>query len=476
MGSAKVVQTDAGGLVRLVRSDLIRVSPHFLLDSFLESLGLERSTTLALLAVPAVAWCMWPLRVFHAGGCTELQVTANDTLADVLQRVQTSPDDPVVLTGASVLVHPGPWRGSSTDSTDSTDKWKPQHNSWAAISGRDPSEVPVQQLGFWIQVRGRRRLDEYTQLVAQYEARYCGPPVAGPLACAADDVDEVDRVTHPKAEAEALLMVTTDRVSAFDMVLPNDVPGKGRILHQLSAFWEQQVCRDIATHTITNRHDYMRPHVQRFIQRHSLQRRCALVEKLRMLPVEVIVRGYLCGSAWEAYRTAPSGCHCLGGVELPRDLKCGDKLPTPIVTPTTKAKAGVEGAHDESITADRAAELVGGRHVYDALARIAVTVYERAADFAAQRGLVLLDTKFEFGLNSLGQVVLADELLTPDCSRYIDAQTGDSLSKQYLRDELQRQSHQSQQSQHQWIPLDVVRTLLSKYVELFHRLTDKWPQ
>ena len=258
------------------------------------------------------------------------------------------------------------------------------------------------------------------------------------------------------ADGDDLIMVASDRVSVYDVVLPTPIPAKGRVLTQLSLWWFAQLSHVIANHVISGT-DVPPQWAGRAI-------RC---RRLRMLPVECIARGYLAGLGLVSYNETGE----ISGVRLPPGLGEGSKLPEPVFTPTTKAAAG----HDEPITSGQVAEMVGAE-VAAGLERVTLEVYRRGAELAASRGIVIADTKLEFGLLDDGTLVLADEVLTPDSSRFWLAsqwQPGRpqrSLDKQFLRD---------WSSGLDWdrrppgpaIPPDVVAATRARYLELYSRLT-----
>jgi len=258
------------------------------------------------------------------------------------------------------------------------------------------------------------------------------------------------------ADGDDLIMVASDRVSVYDVVLPTPIPDKGRVLTQLSLWWFSQLSDVIGNHVISGT-DVPEPWAGRAI-------RC---RRLRMLPVECIARGYLAGLGLVSYNETGA----ISGVRLPAGLGEGSRLPEPVFTPTTKAAAG----HDEPITSAEVAGLVGAPFAAD-LERVTLEVYRRGAELAASRGIVIADTKLEFGLLDDGTLVLADEVLTPDSSRFwlaADWQPGRpqrSLDKQFLRD---------WPSGLDWdrrppgpvIPPDIVAATRARYLELYSRLT-----
>ena len=231
---------------------------------------------------------------------------------------------------------------------------------------------------------------------------------------------------------EHLLIVATDRLSAFDVVLPDPIPGKGAVLTGLSRFWFSRTgaivrnhCTDLALEAF----------VADAGARAAIAGQAMLVRRLEPLPIEAIVRGYLIGSGWKDYRRTGTVC----GIRLPDGLRQADRLPEVIFTPSTKAEAG---AHDENIDFDHAARLVG-RDLAERVRDTAVRVYREAADFAASRGIIIADTKFEFALDADGALVLIDEVLTPDSSRfwpadsYAPGTSPPSFDKQFVRDYLE---------------------------------------
>ena len=263
---------------------------------------------------------------------------------------------------------------------------------------------------------------------------------------------------------DLLLIVTTDRLSAFDVVLPTPIPGKGEVLTRISDFWFSRL-----GHLIPNQLTGITPEsVVPGEERPQVSGRSVVVKKLRPLPIEAIVRGYLVGSGWKEYQRHGS----VSGIPLPAGLREAEKLPQPLFTPSTKAEAG---AHDENISFERAEEIVGraiARQVRDA----AIALYREAAEYAAGRGILIADTKFEFGLDESGVLYLIDEALTPDSSRFWPAEsyapgvTPPSFDKQYVRDWLESIGWNKQAPGPQ-LPPEVVAKTSEKYREALHRLT-----
>ncbi|MGH2743719.1 MAG: phosphoribosylaminoimidazolesuccinocarboxamide synthase [Thermoleophilaceae bacterium] len=225
-----------------------------------------------------------------------------------------------------------------------------------------------------------------------------------------------------EAGEDRLLLVASDRISTYDVVHPTPIPDKGKVLTGLTAFWLDRTADLCPNHLVSITHV---PAEHRG--------RAMLVERLAMVPVECVVRGYITGSGWKDYLATGGVC----GIELPAGLRESERLPEPIFTPATKAEIG---DHDENVDFERAAEIVGDRALLEELRRLSIAIYERAADHARERGIVLADTKFEFGRRDDGTIVLGDEVLTPDSSRFWPADGYEpgrgqpSFDKQYVRD------------------------------------------
>jgi phosphoribosylaminoimidazole-succinocarboxamide synthase len=256
-----------------------------------------------------------------------------------------------------------------------------------------------------------------------------------------------------------LLMVASDRISAYDVVMPNPIPDKGRVLTQMSIFWFELTDGIVPNHLLSEEVP------------EEVSGRAIRVRKLEMFPVECVVRGYLSGSGWREYRESGSVC----GIELPARLRESDRLPEPIFTPATKAEAG---DHDENIDFERAAALIGSRPLMEELRRISIELYRRAADHAAERGIILADTKFEFGSSAGAEIVLGDEAFTPDSSRFWPAAQYEpgrpqpSFDKQYLRDWLD-QSGWDHSPPPPELPDEVVENTRAKYLEAYERITGR---
>jgi phosphoribosylaminoimidazole-succinocarboxamide synthase len=264
------------------------------------------------------------------------------------------------------------------------------------------------------------------------------------------------KVREVYADGEDLLLVASDRVSIYDVVLPTPIPGKGRILTQLSLWWFERL-KDITPNHVISATDVPREWEGRAI-------RC---QRLDMLPVECIARGYLTGLGLTAYKESGA----VSGVRLPPGLGEASKLPEPIFTPTTKAAEG----HDEPMTYDEVVTLVGAETAAD-LKRITLEVYQRGAALAGERGIIVADTKLEFGRDSGGRLVLADEVLTPDSSRFWPADEYEpgrpqhSYDKQFLRD-WSTSIGWDRKAPGPEVPPDVVAALTARYTELFNRIT-----
>jgi phosphoribosylaminoimidazole-succinocarboxamide synthase len=263
-----------------------------------------------------------------------------------------------------------------------------------------------------------------------------------------------------------LMLVATDRLSAFDVVLPDPIPGKGQMLTQISNFWFERFKDKIANHLLSTSADGVIKDAASLAQ---LDRRAVLCKKAKPLAIEVIVRGYLVGSGWAEYKRSGTVC----GIQLPAGLKEAARLPKPLFTPSTKAP---QGQHDENISPAQAAEIVG-KDVADKVEKLAIQIYSEAADFARTRGIILADTKFEFGLLD-GQVILIDELLTPDSSRfwpadqYQEGTNPPSFDKQFVRDWLTA-SGWNKKPPAPHLPADVAKKTSEKYQEAFEKLTGK---
>jgi phosphoribosylaminoimidazole-succinocarboxamide synthase len=263
-----------------------------------------------------------------------------------------------------------------------------------------------------------------------------------------------------------LLFVATDRISAFDYVLATGIPHKGRVLTQVSLFWFDFLKDIVPNHLVTADVDQYPQAVRKYAD--QLRGRSMLVKRAEMFPVECVVRGYISGSAWKEYKASGSVC----GITLPSGLKESDQLPEPIFTPATKAASG----HDENISFDQMALLVGPE-LSHRLRDLTLAIYRKASDYARGKGLIIADTKFEFGQTAAG-ITLADEVLTPDSSRFWPAdkyQPGkaqDSFDKQYVRDYLE-EIHWNKQPPAPSLPQEVARKTSEKYLEAYRQLTGR---
>lgn len=266
---------------------------------------------------------------------------------------------------------------------------------------------------------------------------------------------------------DALLMVATDRISAFDHVLGSGIPGKGKILTQISLFWFELVRDIVPNHLIaTEVKDFPEP-LHKYAD--QLEGRSMLVKRAQMFPVECVARGYIAGSGWKEYKSNGTVC----GIALPAGLQDGSRLPEPLFTPSTKSQ---DGTHDENISF-AAVEKTVGAETAQQLRDLTLAIYNKAGRHAESKGLILADTKFEFG--KVGDsIVLADEVLTPDSSRFWEGSqwkpggAQPSFDKQFVRDYLES-IHWNKQAPAPALPDDVVRRTLEKYLEAFRRLTGR---
>jgi phosphoribosylaminoimidazole-succinocarboxamide synthase len=257
---------------------------------------------------------------------------------------------------------------------------------------------------------------------------------------------------------DELLIVASDRVSTYDVVHPTPVPDKGKVLTGLSAFWFERTADIVPNHVVS---------VTDGVPSEA-RGRAMVVRKLKMLPVEAVVRGYLSGSGWKDYQQTGAVC----GIDLPGGLRESERLPEPIFTPATKAQEG----HDENIDFDGAAELIGDRRLAEQLRELSIAVYEAASEHARQRGIILADTKFEFGLGDDGALTLGDEVCTPDSSRFWPAdeyepgRSQPSFDKQFVRD-WASSTGWDRTPPAPAIPDDVVERTRAKYLEAYERIT-----
>lgn len=263
-----------------------------------------------------------------------------------------------------------------------------------------------------------------------------------------------------------LLFVASDRISAFDYVLATGIPHKGRVLNQISLFWFDFLADVVPNHLITADVDQYPSFLRKYDD--QLRGRSMLVRRAEIFPVECIARGYISGSGWKEYKATGA----ISGIALPAGLKESEALPEPIFTPSTKATSG----HDENISFERMCEIVGVETASH-LRELTLRVYKKAAAYARQRGIIIADTKFEFGRTVQG-ITLADEVLTPDSSRfwpadkYAPGRAQDSYDKQYVRDYLE-QIHWNKQPPAPALPPEVTRRTSEKYLEAYHQLTGR---
>ena len=265
-----------------------------------------------------------------------------------------------------------------------------------------------------------------------------------------------------------LFIVTTDRISAFDVVMPNGIPEKGMVLNQMTAFWLEMIDKElgIPTHFMTA--DFSR-FTAPFGHHTDLEGRSMLVQKAKPLPVECIVRGYLSGSGWKDYQKTGKIC----GIDLPKGLQESDKLPEPIFTPSTKAELGI---HDENISFVQMQEIIG-LQTADKVRQMSLDIYRMGANYALERGIIIADTKFEFGRDVDEHIILIDEVLTPDSSRFWPAddyepgRSQNSFYKQFLRDYLESIGWNKQPPAPE-LPNEVIKKTQEKYLEALRRLTD----
>jgi phosphoribosylaminoimidazole-succinocarboxamide synthase len=286
------------------------------------------------------------------------------------------------------------------------------------------------------------------------------------------DLPGIERVASGKvrdvyAVGSDLLIVATDRISAFDCILPQGIPGKGRVLTQMSLFWFEFLKGTVPNHVISADVNAYPTQLQEF--RDQLEGRSMLVKRCRMEPIECVARGYISGSGWKDYQKTGSIC----GIPLPAGLRDSDKLPKPIFTPATKAETG----HDENVSFEAAARTVG-IETATKLRDLTLAVYTKAAEYAETRGIILADTKFEFGWDAAGTLLIADEVLTPDSSRfwpkddYEPGRAQRSFDKQFVRDYLETLDWNKQPPAPS-LPDEVIEKTSAKYHEAYERLTGR---
>ncbi|MBC8141408.1 MAG: phosphoribosylaminoimidazolesuccinocarboxamide synthase [Armatimonadetes bacterium] len=279
--------------------------------------------------------------------------------------------------------------------------------------------------------------------------------------------------------SDQILLVSSDRVSAFDVVLAQGIPGKGAVLTQISRLWFEQLADIVPNHFLAADDETVFAALEAVgvsltpTLRETLSRRCMLCRRTKPLSIEAVVRGYLSGSAWVAYQAVPAtnGVVDLWGVSVPANLRESDKLPKPIFTPSTKATAG----HDEPMPQNEIAGYIG--KFADPVREASLALYEAASEYARERGILLADTKFEFGVTETGELLLIDEALTPDSSRFWDAATYEpgraqaSLDKQFVRDYLLSVPGWNKEAPAPDLPADVVAKTTEKYRQAYRLLT-----
>ena len=265
---------------------------------------------------------------------------------------------------------------------------------------------------------------------------------------------------------ESLLFVATDRISAFDCVMPNGIPNKGKVLTQISLFWFEMMSW-MPNHLITGKF----PEFPEFLQQYKndLEGRSIIVKKASPLPVECIARGYIIGSGWKDYQRTGAIC----GIDLRNNYKQADKLDSPIFTPSTKAE---QGLHDENVSFEKAVDIIG-QETAEKIKELTLKIYSTAADYAAKKGIILADTKFEFGFYN-GEIILIDEVLTPDSSRFWPADqykagcSPPSLDKQFVRDYLET-CDWGKKPPAPKLPNGIVLKTSQKYIDAYNALTGK---
>jgi phosphoribosylaminoimidazole-succinocarboxamide synthase len=266
-------------------------------------------------------------------------------------------------------------------------------------------------------------------------------------------------------DSATLLMVATDRLSAFDVVLPDPIPRKGEILTQTAAFWFERTRALVPNHLLARPLDSVLPPG---VDRDAYRLRSSVTRRLRPLPIEAVARGYLIGSGWKDYQATGTVC----GVALPAGLRLADRLPEPIFTPATKAAAG---EHDENIGFAQVVEMIGPK-LAEAVRDLTLRIYGEAAAYARERGIIIADTKFEFGLDDSGALYLIDEVLTPDSSRFWSAEewrpgsSPPSFDKQFVRDYLETLDW-NKQAPGPRLPAAIIQRTAEKYREAYRRLT-----
>ncbi len=280
-------------------------------------------------------------------------------------------------------------------------------------------------------------------------------------------VRDIYEIPAKDGKGPFFMLVATDRLSAFDVVMSEPIPDKGKVLTQISNFWFEKFKDLVPNHVVsTTAEGYLSDPADLA----QLQGRALICKRVKPLPVEAIVRGYLVGSGWKEYQKQGTVCE----IKLPSGLKQAGKLPQALFTPSTKADLG---AHDENISPEKAAEILG-KDVAAKVTALSLKLYNAGADYAATRGIILADTKFEFGLDEKGEVILIDEVLTPDSSRfwpaneYAEGSNPPSFDKQFVRDWLETQAWDKTPPPPK-LPDDIIQKTRAKYVEAYEKLTGK---
>ncbi|MBC7362107.1 MAG: phosphoribosylaminoimidazolesuccinocarboxamide synthase [Candidatus Aminicenantes bacterium] len=267
---------------------------------------------------------------------------------------------------------------------------------------------------------------------------------------------------------DKLLIVATDRISAFDFVLPSLIPYKGKVLTQISKFWFDYTSLICSNHMISTEIADFPPEFKPYAE--ILEKRSMLVKKTKVIPVECVVRGYLSGSGWKEYQETGKVC----GIKLPKGLQESSRLEEPIFTPSTKADVG----HDENITF-KEMEKITGSELAEKIRKISLELYQKASLYAISKGIIIADTKFEFGLDENGELILIDELFTPDSSRfwplssYAPGKSQPSLDKQFVRDYLISTGWDRKTPPPPPLPEDIIEQTSRRYLEIYHLLTGK---
>lgn len=265
---------------------------------------------------------------------------------------------------------------------------------------------------------------------------------------------------------DSFLIISTDRLSAFDVVMNDPIPFKGRVLNQITKFWLEFTSEIVENHLLTDDFDDYPAVCRKY--RDQLLNRSMIVRKVKIIPLECIIRGYISGSGWNDYKSTGSIC----GIQLPEGLIENSQLESPLFTPSTKAELG---RHDENIDVAKGSELVG-RELFEQLEKVSISIYKKCSEFALRKGIIIADTKLEFGLDENGKLILADEVLTPDSSRFWPADkyrpgaSQESFDKQFVRDYLLNIGF-NKQPPPPVIPADIIHKTSEKYIQAFEILT-----